>query len=81
MFPYKNGRALTAYYLGCFSFVFPPLAIGAIIFGIQGINAYRDEPRLKGIAHAWIGIAAGIAACLLWALLIYNLVTLNNPID
>jgi len=70
IFPYKNGRALWAYYLGCFSFIFPPLAIAAIICGILGISSYNNEPRLKGIGHAWIGIVSAVIACVLWGLML-----------
>jgi hypothetical protein len=81
VFPYKNGKALAAYYLGCFSFIIPLLAIPAVIYGILGWNAYRDEPRLKGAAHAWIGIAAATLAVLLWAMMVYSLGTLGRPFD
>ncbi len=60
--PYKNPKALTAYYLGVFSLV--PclgliLAIPAIILGVMGLKARKVHPQVHGLAHAWIGIIAG----------------------
>jgi hypothetical protein len=72
VFPYKNGRALAAYYLGCFSFIIPLLALPAIVFGVLGYRRYRAEPRVKGAAHAVIGIVAALLACLLWAALFFS---------
>jgi Na+/proline symporter len=76
VFPYKNGKALSAYYLGCFSFIIPVLAIPAVIFGILGYRAYQQEPRLRGAAHAVIGMLAGLIAVLLWLLMVYSWSTL-----
>lgn len=60
--PYKNPMALTAYYLGIFALI-PclgiPLAIAAIVCGIIGIRRYQAKPIIRGVAHAWIGIAIG----------------------
>lgn len=60
--PYKNPRALIAYYLGIFSFI--PilgilLGIPAFILGIQGLGYFKQHPEAKGVVHAWIGIIAG----------------------
>lgn len=67
--PYKNGAALTAYYLAVFSLV-PCLGlvvgIPAIILGIIGLKKYRQNPAVKGTAHAWIGIILGSITTLLW---------------
>ena len=63
LIPYKNGPALTAYYLGVFSLI-PllgiPLGIGALILGIKGLRMARDHPEVKGKVHAWIGVVAGV---------------------
>ncbi|MGD0251093.1 MAG: GYF domain-containing protein [Verrucomicrobiota bacterium] len=60
--PYKNARALVAYYLGVFS-VIPPfgalLGIPALILGISGLRFQRRNPDAGGNVHAWIGIVLG----------------------
>jgi hypothetical protein len=67
--PYKNPKALIAYYLGIFS-GFPliglPLGIAAFILGIQGLKARRQNPVIKGSIHAGIGIGCGCLFSLLW---------------
>lgn len=59
--PYKNKRALIAYYLGVFS-VIPcvgsPLGIAAFILGIQGLMYVKNipnprEPHMHGWASLW----------------------------
>lgn len=58
--PYKNGMALTAYYLGVFSIVCGAvLGIPALVLGILGLNYAKKHPEAKGTAHAWIGIVLG----------------------
>lgn len=62
LIPYKNPRALWAYYLGLVA-LFPlfgvPLAIAAIVLGLQG-SKYADlHPEAKGKYHAWAGIVLG----------------------
>lgn len=60
--PYKNPKALTAYYLGIFSFI-PllgfPLGIASIWLGCLGLGAFKRNPIVKGKIHAWIGIVLG----------------------
>ena len=60
--PYKNVRALTAYYLGVFSAI-PvlglPLGLAAFILGILALRFRRKNPAAGGAVHAWIGILAG----------------------
>ena len=60
--PYKNTRALMAYYLGIFS-VIPllgaPPGIAAFFLGIAGLRFRRQHPEAGGAAHAWIGIILG----------------------
>jgi DNA-directed RNA polymerase subunit RPC12/RpoP len=62
LIPYKNGKALAAYYLGVFSFI--PCAgniLGplAIIFGVLGLRYVKERPRARGTGHAWAGIIMG----------------------
>jgi predicted Zn finger-like uncharacterized protein len=60
--PYKNGRALLAYYLGVFSFI-PCVGLilgpAALILGILGIRFVRANPTAKGTGHAIAGIIMG----------------------
>ena len=58
--PYKNPHALIAYYLGVFSLI-PcfPIGVAAFVLGIIGLRRRKQNPVIKGAAHAWIGIIAG----------------------
>lgn len=65
--PYKNPKALTAYYLGIFGLfpiIGPVLAIPAIILGVLGLKARKLNPAVKGSVHAWIGIVLGLISLL-----------------
>ncbi len=72
MIPYKNPKALIAYYLGILS-GFPliglPLGIAAFVLGIQGLQNRKKDPKIKGSIHAWIGIGCGGFFALFWLLL------------
>jgi len=58
--PYKNVPALIAYYVGVFCIVCPPLlCFPAIILGVIGLRRVKENPEVKGTAHAWIGILSG----------------------
>ena len=60
--PYRNGFALTSYYLGVFSLipcVGALLGIAAVIFGILGLKAAAKNPQAKGKVHAIVGIVLG----------------------
>ncbi len=61
--PYKNPKALVAYYLGIFS-LFPavgfPLGVASIWLGVLGLKARNRDPIIKGHVHAWIGIVLGV---------------------
>ncbi len=60
--PYKNPRALTAYYIGLFSLL-PVLGLAmapaAVVLGLQGLRYARQYPLVKGQVHAWIGLICG----------------------
>jgi len=64
LIPYKNPKALTAYYLGILSllccFGGLPLGIVPFVLGIQGLRDRRRNPIIKGSVHAWIGIVFGV---------------------
>jgi predicted Zn finger-like uncharacterized protein len=60
--PYKNGRALGAYYLGVFSLIpCAGLLLGpaALILGILGLRYVKAHPTAKGTGHAIAGIIMG----------------------
>jgi len=58
--PYKNAPALIAYYVGVFCIVCPPLlCFPAIVLGVIGLRRVKENPEVKGTAHAWIGILSG----------------------
>lgn len=62
LIPYKNPKALTAYYCGVFAII-PCLALVlgpiAFFFGLAGLKAADANPESKGKVHAWIGIIVG----------------------
>lgn len=60
--PYKNSKALIAYYLGVFSIipcVGAPLGIAAFFLGLGGLKEAKLHPETKGKVHAWIGVIVG----------------------
>jgi hypothetical protein len=70
--PYKNPKALIAYYCGIFSLM-PCIGIGpgiaGVVLGIMGLQHRKLHPETKGSVHAWIGIIMGGAMTLIWGLL------------
>ena len=71
--PYKNPKALLAYYLGIFSglpLIGLPIGIAALVLGIQGLQARNRNPAIKGSVHAAIGIGCGAIFALLWTLVL-----------
>jgi hypothetical protein len=67
--PYKNPKALAAYYCGFFA-LFPGLGfiLGAValILGIQGVRYATVHPEAKGMAHAITGLILGVTAFFCW---------------
>ncbi|MFT5299652.1 MAG: hypothetical protein ACI87E_003961 [Mariniblastus sp.] len=62
--PYKNPKALIAYYVGIASLLIFPLGVVSIVLGFMGLAARKRNPVIKGSVHAWIGIVLGGAALL-----------------
>ncbi len=60
--PSGNGPALASYYLGLFS-LFPclgfPLGVAAVYYGLKGLRRVRENPAVRGGAHAWVGLICG----------------------
>lgn len=67
--PYKNPKALIAYYTGLFlspcCLVGLPLGIVPLVFGVLGLRDRKRNPAIKGSAHAWIGIVLGSISLIL----------------
>jgi len=69
LIPYKNPKALAAYYCGFFALI-PVLGffLGAvaIVLGIRGLQYASVNPDAKGAAHAITGIILGAVAFFCW---------------
>lgn len=75
--PYKNPKALIAYYCGIASglpLIGLPIGIAAFILGIKGLQDRKKNPAIKGSAHAWIGIGCGGVFAILWGLLVVMMI-------
>ncbi|GAA5506957.1 hypothetical protein [Novipirellula caenicola] len=71
--PYKNPKALIAYYLGILSglpLIGFPIGIAAFVLGVQGLRARKRNPAIKGSVHAGIGIGCGAIFTVFWGLVI-----------
>ena len=77
LIPYKNPKALTAYYLGIVSgipFIGLPFGIAAFVLGLQGLKAKKENPAVKGSVHAGIGIGCGLIFTLVWSVSILAII-------
>ena len=73
LIPYKNPKALIAYYLGILSglpLIGLPIGIAAFVLGIMGLRDRNRNPAIKGSIHAGIGIGCGGFFAVLWGLLV-----------
>ena len=71
--PYKNPKALIAYYLGILSglpLIGLPMGIAAFVLGIMGLRDRKRKPAIKGSIHAGIGIGCGGFFALVWTIAI-----------
>ncbi len=71
--PYKNPKALMAYYLGILSglpLIGLPFGIIAFVFGVMGLRERSRNPIIKGSVHAGIGIGCGGFFTVFWSLII-----------
>jgi hypothetical protein len=76
--PYKNPKALIAYYLGIASglpLIGLPFGIAAFVLGIMGLRDRRRNPVIKGSIHAGIGIGCGCIFTIFWTLAIVAMIT------
>src|SRR5262249_14532371 len=72
--PYKNPKALIAYYLGIFGLI-PCLGLilgpAAIVLGILGLRYKAKYPEAKGTAHAIVGLVLGsLEALVNWGVIL-----------
>jgi phage FluMu protein Com len=62
LIPYRNPKALWAYYLGLLALL-PvlglPIGIASLTLGMQGAKFANLNPEAKGKYHAWTGIVLG----------------------
>lgn len=75
--PYKNPKALLAYYLGILSglpLIGLPIGIAAFVLGIMGLRDRKRNPVIKGSIHAGIGIGCGLLFTLVWGAVILLIV-------
>lgn len=77
LIPYKNPKALIAYYTGLFlsPLCFVGLGIVPLIFGILGLRDRNKNPVIKGSVHAWVGIVLGGISVLCTVTLVIVLLT------
>jgi len=66
LIPYKNKQALIGYYMafggliaGCIPLIGIPYAGATIWLGIKGLKNVKENPNVKGTAHAWVAIILG----------------------
>ncbi len=75
LIPYKNAKALLAYYIGIFGFFVPLIgSIAAIVLGFQGLKYAKEHPKARGQAHAIIGIICGIMGSGFYLLILVGIV-------
>lgn len=73
LIPYKNPKALIAYYLGIGSLLIFPLGFVSIVLGFMGLADRKRNPVIKGSVHAWIGIVLGGLSILCGSAIIVSL--------
>ena len=78
LIPYRNGRALAAYYCGVFAII-PCLGLIlgpiALIFGILGLRFAKANPRAGGTGHAIAGIVLGSLTTLAnWGVVLFTVI-------
>src|SRR5262249_60270804 len=78
--PYRNGRALAAYYFGVFALIpCAGLILGplALTFGILGLRYVKAHPTAKGTGHAIARIELGsLSALLNWGVVIVGVIAI-----
>ncbi len=67
----KNTFAVWSYYLGIASLLLCISGIPALILGIMALQKAKEQPELKGQAHAWVGIILGALSILLMIFFVF----------
>lgn len=85
LIPYKNPKALIAYYLGILALL-PligfPFGIASLVLGVMGLKDRARNPVIKGSVHAWIGIVLGAGSILLYgALIVFIILGVSGAFD
>lgn len=78
--PYKNPRALFAYYFSVFALIpVIGMVLGfiALALGISGLGFRRRHPEAGGAIHAWVGILAGGFFALFWLVLVASVMVIR----
>lgn len=75
LIPYKNGKALAAYYCGVFGLISCVIGLGIfgvvpIVLGVLGLKHARKFPETSGTAHAITGIVLGVIEVLTFLTLV-----------
>ncbi len=75
LIPYKNGKALAAYYCGVFGLISCFIGLGIfgvvpIVLGVLGLKHARKFPETSGTAHAITGIVLGVIEVLTFLTLV-----------
>jgi hypothetical protein len=84
LIPYKNGKALAAYYCGVFALIpCVGLILGpvALIFGILGVRFAKENPEARGMGHAIAGIVLGslVLVAHLAVIVVFAIAAANAP--
>ena len=78
LIPLTNPPALIGYYCAVFGLI-PclglPLSVAAVVLGFVGRSKHVRDPRVGGVAHAWVALILGGIE-----LLVYILITLGMGI-
>jgi hypothetical protein len=72
LIPYRNPPALVGYYFSVAAllpFIGAIPALIAVILGFIGLRKRLKEPRVRGLAHAWVAIILGLICAIGWTLL------------
>ena len=57
------------------------LGIPAVVLGTIGLSKRREDPRVKGAVHAWVGIVLGGLMTLVWGgLIVFAVLAANRKI-
>jgi hypothetical protein len=76
LIPYKNPPALIDYYFavaGLIPLLGSLFGLIAIILGVVGLRKRIKDPKVKGLAHAWVAIILGSLTAVGWPILLMRI--------